>query len=106
MPAQQWASALLRDGKFSHRPGNRYGENLFEITGATASPAEVVESWASEAGDYHYRSNSCAATCGHYTQIIWRETREIGCGVAEARGRQIWVCEYDPPGNYVGVRPY
>ena len=38
--------------------GNPYGENLFEIAGATASPAEVVGSWASEARAYDHRSNS------------------------------------------------
>lgn len=104
--AQHWAERLLNGRKFYHQPDNPYGENLFEIAGGTASSAEVVGSWASEARAYDYRSNSCTSTCGHYTQIVWRYTKQIGCGVAQGGGRQIWVCEYSPPGNVIGERPY
>jgi len=44
--------------------------------------------------------------CGHYTQIVWRDTKQVGCGVARDNRREIWVCNYDPPGNWVGHRPY
>jgi hypothetical protein len=83
-----------------------YGENLFGIRGASATPDQVVGNWASESGDYDYAANSCHRVCGHYTQIVWRDSKLVGCGVARARGREVWVCEYDPPGNWVGQRPY
>jgi uncharacterized protein YkwD len=106
--AQEWADTLLSRHQFVHRPKSAYGENLFEITGATASPNEVVGSWAAEARDYNYRANSCrpGAACGHYTQIVWRNSSSVGCGVARGHGREIWVCNYNPPGNWVGERPY
>ncbi|HLI84021.1 MAG TPA: CAP domain-containing protein [Bryobacteraceae bacterium] len=104
--AQQWADTLLRNGNFQHQSRNPYGENLFEITGAAATPVEVVNDWASEARDYNYKTNSCSAVCGHYTQVVWRDTKEVGCGVAQNQQRQVWVCEYNPPGNIVGERPY
>ena len=89
-----------------HRPKSAYGENLFEITGGDASGTQVVNAWAAESRNYDYRRNKCRKVCGHYTQIVWRDTREIGCGVARGRGREVWVCDYDPPGNWVGQRPY
>jgi pathogenesis-related protein 1 len=104
--AQQWADTLLRNGTLQHQARNPYGENLFEITGAAATPEEAVNDWAAEARNYDYKNNSCSAVCGHYTQIVWRDAKEVGCGVAQNRLRQVWVCEYDPPGNYVGQRPY
>jgi uncharacterized protein YkwD len=104
--ARDWANTLLARGQFSHRANSPYGENLFEILGAAASPREVVESWASEVKDYDYGSNRCQGQCGHYTQIVWRNTRSVGCAVARGAKREIWVCNYDPPGNYVGQRPY
>ena len=104
--AQNWADTLLRTGRFAHQTGNRYGENLFEISGATASPEQVVEAWADEARDYDIRNNSCAGECGHYTQIVWRATRLVGCAAAAAEDREIDVCEYDPPGNVIGFSPY
>ncbi len=106
--AQQWAIELAASGKFAHRPKGRYGENLFEMRGARANPADVLAAWAGEARDYDAAGNSCrsGAVCGHYTQIVWRNTAKVGCGVARRGLREVWVCNYDPPGNWVGERPY
>ena len=104
--AQDWARHLLRQSQFYHRPNSDFGENLFEISGAHASPDEVVRDWASEARDYSYRSNACRGVCGHYTQIVWRGTKEVGCAVAGTGNHEVWVCNYDPPGNWIGQRPY
>lgn len=103
--AQKWADSLLAGGRFQHSRNPAFGENLFEITGARATPSEVVEAWASEAADYNRAANSCRGQCGHYTQIVWGATQAVGCAVARGRGREVWVCNYDPPGNYVGRRP-
>jgi uncharacterized protein YkwD len=104
--AQEWADRLLREGKFRHRSNPTYGENLFEITGARASSAEVVDAWASEVREYNYRANTCRGMCGHYTQLVWQDTREVGCAVAASGRREVWVCNYDPHGNWIGQRPY
>jgi uncharacterized protein YkwD len=104
--AQQWAEALLERNQFIHRPKSIYGENLFEVEGTRFSPAQVVSQWASEARNYDYASNRCNGVCGHYTQIIWRGTSELGCGLAHGQRREIWVCDYSPPGNIIGKRPF
>jgi pathogenesis-related protein 1 len=104
--AQEWANRLAITGQLSHRSNPVYGENLFLVHGADAEPAAVVAAWASEARSYDYRNNSCQGRCGHYTQLIWRNTKRLGCGSASRNGTQIWVCNYDPPGNMVGERPY
>jgi pathogenesis-related protein 1 len=104
--AQDWADTLLKRRQFAHRPKSAYGENLFEISGAAASSAQVVNAWAAESRNYDYNSNGCRGVCGHYTQIVWRDTKEVGCAVARGAGREVWVCNYDPPGNWFGQRPY
>jgi uncharacterized protein YkwD len=104
--SQDWADTLLKRKQFFHRPKSTYGENLFEITGAGASSAQVVNGWAAESRNYDYSSNRCHGVCGHYTQIVWGGTKEVGCAVARGAGREVWVCNYDPPGNWVGERPY
>jgi hypothetical protein len=49
-------------------------------------------------------------TFGHYTQMVWRGTYVVGCGIAPpgAGGLpySILVCVYYPPGNYIGRAPY
>jgi pathogenesis-related protein 1 len=104
--AQDWADTLLARNQFVHRPNSTYGENLFEIAGATASSAQVVNAWAAESRSYDYSSNRCRGVCGHYTQIVWGDTKYVGCAVGRGGGREVWVCEYDPPGNWLGKRPY
>jgi uncharacterized protein YkwD len=107
--AQQWADTLLKNGKFEHRPNSKYGENLFEIRGATASPTQVVASWVDEQKDFDAASNACrsGAVCGHYTQVVWKSTRQVGCAVArQGARREVWDCNYDPPGNFVGRGPF
>ncbi|HEV1287898.1 MAG TPA: CAP domain-containing protein [Bryobacteraceae bacterium] len=104
--AQRWASRLLAGNKFDHNPDSHYGENLFDIRGDSVSPAFVVSAWGSEVKDYDYASNTCRRVCGHYTQIVWASTKQVGCGVARDSRREVWVCNYDPPGNWIGKRPY
>jgi uncharacterized protein YkwD len=105
--AQKWANTLIETRQFAHEAKSKFGQNLFEIRGAHATPSEVVEDWAAEAAHFDYKANKCSGgQCGHYTQIVWRKTTEVGCAVAREGPREVWVCEYNPPGNYVGQRPY
>jgi pathogenesis-related protein 1 len=104
--AQEWAERLVARREFGHRPGTPLGENLFSITGGAATPGMVAGEWAAEAKDYDWGRNRCRGVCGHYTQMVWRETERVGCGVARGRGREVWVCNYDPAGNWDGRRPY
>lgn len=106
--AQSWADRLAQNNRFEHRQNSPYGENLASSTGRQMSPTRVVEMWGNEVRDYDYASNSCAPgkVCGHYTQIVWANTTEVGCGVARSGDREVWVCNYNPPGNFIGQKPY
>ena len=76
--ARAWAETLISRGRFEHNSHTGYGENLFEIQGRRATPSEVVGDWAAEAANYDWKANLCHGTCGHYTQIVWRDTKEVG----------------------------
>ena len=121
--AQAWAEHLKQTNacKMRHSaPDGKYGENLFWASAVSwtdgrkdlqkVSSKQVVEDWGSEKADYDYASNTCAdgKMCGHYTQIIWRNTTKVGCGVAvcEDTQEQVWACQYQPAGNWVGKKPY
>jgi uncharacterized protein YkwD len=104
--AEEWARTLVARGQFQHSKNKHYGENLAEFRGGKTSAKQAFEMWAAEAKNYNRRSNRCEGACGHYTQVVWSGTRQVGCAVARGAGREVWVCEYSPPGNYVGHRPY
>lgn len=112
------ATAYAKECKFEHSENPDYGENLFASSVSTKA-ANVVKPWVDEKADYDYASNTCAAekVCGHYTQVVWADSRKVGCGFAECTENTPfmgapsprwyhWVCNYDPPGNYVGQKPY
>jgi pathogenesis-related protein 1 len=69
---------------------------------AVVSGSDVVDAWGRESADYDAVHNTCAANrqCGHYAQLVWATTREVGCGmsVCPTLG-QVWVCNYRPAGN-------
>jgi hypothetical protein len=103
-----------------------WGENLAMMSGFGSTPAgsaqQAVDLWESELKCYTFGAfqagvnatctNACQmyGGCGHYTQLVWRKTMRLGCGVAECTSgsskRSFWVCNYDPPGNYLGQLPY
>ena len=116
--AQAWSEVMLKDGKMYHSnaklpDGTRVGENISWRRGWNASaaldPAKQVVGWFdAESPHYDYASKSCAANqvCGHMTQIAWRDTKKIGCGVARQGAEEYWACQFYPPGNWVGKNPY
>ncbi len=126
--AQQWVNHLAqtKNCTMQHRLEDenspfqqKNGENLYwssalkyedgstEVETFTAK--DIIETWASEEDFYDYETNTCMedADCGHYTQIVWHETKEVGCAVAVCNDKsQVWACNYNPRGNYLGEWPY
>ena len=120
--AQAWAAGCV----YQHNGGRSAdgiprGENIAATAPggrADATPAHVVGLWASEWTNYTYATNSCAPgkVCGHYTQVVWRGTTRVGCARATCTTNSpfgasfptwdFFVCDYEPPGNYTGQRPY
>ena len=105
--ALKWANQLKKEScAFKHSGVNGLGENLFMGTTGYYGPAEVVNSWGNEIEYYNYDDNSCSGVCGHYTQVVWKTTERVGCAKIECDGMDIWVCNFDPPGNWRGQKPY
>ncbi len=105
--ALKWAKQLKKENcAFKHSHVKELGENLFMGTTGFYGPADVVNSWGKEIEHYNYDKNSCSGVCGHYTQLVWSTTKRVGCAKIECDGMDIWVCNYDPPGNWVGQKPY
>ncbi|WOG88643.1 hypothetical protein DCAR_0207878 [Daucus carota subsp. sativus] len=90
----------------SHGP---YGENIFWGGGPEWRPKDAVEQWMHEEKFYDPDANDCkdGQMCGHYTQIVWRDSCRLGCALQRCKNNDTFVvCSYDPPGNYVGEKPF
>lgn len=81
------------------------GENLAMSSGPL-TPTQVVKLWYEEVSLYDYSKPTFSPRTGHFTQVVWQGSQELGCGlVTDCKGRMshIWVCHYNPPGNVQGV---
>ncbi|KAF5448346.1 hypothetical protein F2P56_028891 [Juglans regia] len=96
-----------RDCNLEHSNGP-YGENIAQGWG-TFTALEAVKMWVDEKQYYDCKSGSCkGGECLHYTQVVWRDTKRIGCARVKCNkdGGIFMTCNYDPIGNYVGERPF
>ena len=110
--AQSRADAIANSGKFQHACNLPYGENLW--MSSNTKPSDIsccVDSWMSERYSWDPAKNNWIDGLGHFSQCVWRNSTEIGCGksiMTDSSGRNflVIVCNYNPPGNMVGQFPY
>jgi len=112
--AQEWADHLASARcRMDHRPHSgkwqqKHGENLFMGTAGLYGVEDAVRAWQGERTLYKggVLTSSNWYSSGHYTQIVWSGTEYVGCARLECNGNIIVVCNYDPPGNVWGQKPY
>ncbi|KAM9519828.1 peptidase inhibitor 16, partial [Guaruba guarouba] len=110
--AQAYAEKCIWD---HNKERGRRGENLFAMA-PTLDLEFAVEDWNGEEKYYNLSTSTCVSgqMCGHYTQVVWASTHQIGCGAKfcekidgiETEGMHLLVCNYYPPGNMKGRKPY
>ena len=107
--AQRWAEHLATLGRMEH---SGPGENLAMGSAGAFGLTQLAELWGNERRNFTNGAFPAISTTGnwvdvgHYSQIIWRGTTAVGCGVARGRGQDVLVCNYSPPGNVMGQRAY
>jgi hypothetical protein len=91
--AQKYAEDMARNNNFAHSNGN-YGENLAWNSGKSSPSADnVLQRWT---------ENEESKRGGHFTQVLWRATKYVGCGQASSGSGSYQACQYVTPGNCNG----
>jgi len=113
--AQSWAEYLAATGRFEHAPENPLdpeGENLWAGSKGRFALEAMTAAWIREKKFFRpglFPDNSITGRVedvGHYTQLVWRDTREVGCAIATGQREDILVCRYAQAGNWRGERPF
>jgi pathogenesis-related protein 1 len=102
--AQNWANQLSPTTGLVHAQGINQGENLWSGTAFTT--AQQVQSWVNEKNNYDGSPIGSTRGTGHYTQMVWQTTSEVGCAIATSGTLDFVVCRYTPAGNILGQLPY
>ncbi len=109
--ARAWAQSLSARRMFHHsRNSGGAGESLWMGTSGAYSPEEMIEAFIEE--KRYFRPGRFPGVSrtgrwsdvGHYTQLIWPATRELGCALVKGRSDDVLVCRYFPAGNVIGQR--
>uniref|UniRef100_A0A0B7A2Z1 SCP domain-containing protein n=1 Tax=Arion vulgaris TaxID=1028688 RepID=A0A0B7A2Z1_9EUPU len=107
--AQKWADHLVKSKTFQHSDckmnGTQLGENIatkWSSDHADYTGEEVTEQWYDEIKKHNFSSEGSTGT-GHFTQVVWKETKQLGVGKAkDGNGKIIIVASYLPAGNLIG----
>ena len=83
-------------------------ENLFNGFGSSAytGPQAAFNFWYGEKANYDFQNPVLifdpkeGPVNGHFTQVVWRSTGNIGCGVKVCGNKTFYSCRYQAPGNY------
>lgn len=86
-------------------PHGAKNENIASGVAEFYSPEELAQLWVDEKIKYNAGQHSGSGV-GHYTAMVWKNTQEIGCGLASNGQMDFLVCRYNPPGNIPGQTPY
>ncbi|ESQ36767.1 hypothetical protein EUTSA_v10008629mg [Eutrema salsugineum] len=106
--ARVWANQRVGDCRLVHSNGP-FGENIFWAGQNNWRPMDIVKVWADENKFYDVKANTCESgqMCGHYTQIVWRDSTKVGCARVDCSNGGIYaICVYNPLGNYEGENPF
>ncbi|RZC22658.1 cysteine-rich secretory protein 2-like [Asbolus verrucosus] len=120
--AQKWSDQclVLTHDNITGRHIDNYGacgQNIF-IASDKVPWFFAIKTWYLEKDNFTYGSrNNDIHVVGHYTQMVWATTHEVGCGLSKcviksgnAAGKTFYnyICNYCPIGNRPGQlgRPY
>lgn len=113
--AKKWSQALAVSDMMEHSAAaadGSEGENLWFGSKDDYSPEEMIGHFIDEKAMFKRGVFPDVTTTarwedvGHYTQLIWKDTREVGCAITSNQRRDVLVCRYTPMGNVVGEKAY
>ncbi|KAM7445769.1 hypothetical protein ABFA07_005753 [Porites harrisoni] len=102
--AKVWVKYLAENNKFEHsekNPGNLYLSHPNDYPKEYCSDAVQWFHW--EEKYYNYDKPGYVYKAGHFTQVVWRNSRQIGAAWEIRKDKRLVVSiKYNPGGNYVG----
>jgi hypothetical protein len=113
--AQTWSDYLAKENKFEHSDSSRYGENLgffsfsaLNTINLTHYYTRSVSLWYDEVDFYDFNTPRFSPSTGHFTQLVWKATTEIGIGISYSESNNnILVCmQYYVRGNENSVAEF
>ncbi|KAF9943352.1 hypothetical protein BGZ67_000031 [Mortierella alpina] len=103
-----WGADWIKKCQIAHsdRSGKNLGENLaWGTKGMFKDFGAVVKAWYDEVKGYNYvNPNNSRGVTGHFTQVVWRDTKSVGCAktFCPNLNYEVYICNYAGAGNMGG----
>jgi hypothetical protein len=108
---------MVHTNAFRHSHGGErdeeIGENLWMGTHRAYGYTAMLDAFMDERRAFVFKARFPDVSTtgnwedvGHYTQMIWRGTRRVGCALGEGAQYDYLVCRYYPAGNVYGMSPF
>ncbi|CAD5221408.1 unnamed protein product [Bursaphelenchus xylophilus] len=83
LQAKKWADFLANERHLIYRekPGSDIGENITFFP-RSLSPRDICDYWYKEGNAYEYETPGWQSGTNYFTQIVWKDTKEIGIGTS------------------------
>ena len=99
--AQNYAKELFHSEKlysnFTYK-GEALGENVF-LKYENKKPKEICKEWYKENENHNFNSEKLQKDSIHFTQLVWKESKEFGFGYISNGNKTCAVALYYPSGN-------
>lgn len=106
--AQNFAEELANKNEEYHSQceldGKIIGENIFvcdnnnNITGV-----KMTNDFYNEIKNYDFNKGECVINASRFTQLVWKNSKKVGFGIATSKSGKIYVVvNYYPAGNNLG----
>lgn len=104
--SQIHADYLAKKAVLEHSKNRDLGENIYCITSTntnvTMTGDEPVKNWYDEVSKHTFGIEPNNLSTGHFTQVVWKDTKELGVAFAKYGGKIVVVANYKPAGNIIG----
>lgn len=104
--ATNWVQRLAghKDKDAEHDLSGVYGQNIYFCKGfeINMTCADVVDRWYKEGANYAKKQPNLETEYdkyGHFSQVIWKSTKGLGCAKTQLVDEMFVVCSYFPAGN-------
>ena len=106
--AQSYSEKLASERQMYHSNNNyngqSLGENLYACWGSyqmSVNGNDATDDWYSEVSLYDFNNPGYKSGVGHFTQLVWKGSKQLGCGASCQNNYCSVTCNYFPAGNYL-----
>ncbi|XP_031567085.1 protein PRY1-like isoform X2 [Actinia tenebrosa] len=102
--SQAWAEKLAQKGTLDHDTSMTDGENIAKLPASNSDVMNAIDAWYEEEKMFDYKNPAFSKATGHFTQLVWKGSKEMGLGIAPSKDNSEYyiVARFRPSGNVQG----